>query len=164
VVSGGQTGADRAALDVALAWGLELGGWVPAGRAAEDGRIPDSYPGLRETDEAGTAERTCRNVRDSDATLIVSRGPLSGGSRFTFETARRLDRPVLHVDLDRVPIPEAVRHIASWLDANRAGTLNVAGPRASAEPRIHADVSLVLAAVLGRLDTPRQTRPTGEDP
>jgi len=78
IISGGQTGADRAALDVALERGLEVGGWVPYGRVAEDGRIPDGYPGLVETDSRDPAVRTMRNVRDLDATLIVSHGPLTG--------------------------------------------------------------------------------------
>ncbi len=78
IVAGGQTGADRAALDVALEYGLTVGGWVPHGRLAEDGRIPARYPGLVETDSPDGAERTRWNVRDSDATLIVSRGPLVG--------------------------------------------------------------------------------------
>ena len=83
IVSGGQTGADRAALDIALELGFESGGWVPLGRQAEDGKIPDRYPNLRETDSPLPAVRTELNVRDSDATLIVSHGTLVGGTALT---------------------------------------------------------------------------------
>src|SRR5258706_15582674 len=99
IVSGGQTGADRAALDVALEQGFEIGGWIPKGRRAEDGPIPQSYRGLLETDSADPSVRTALNVRDSDATLIVSHGQLRGGSLLTLDEARRLGRCVLHVDL-----------------------------------------------------------------
>jgi hypothetical protein len=145
IVSGGQTGVDRAALDFALARGIEIGGWVPAGRLAEDGRIPDRHAGLRETDSPDPAVRTAWNVRDSNATLIVSHGPLAGGSLLTFEEASRLGRPVLHLDLDRMSHDEAAARLRSWLEARRPRVLNVAGPRASQDPRIAAAVQAVLA-------------------
>ena len=94
VWSGGQTGVDRAALDVARDLGLITGGWVPLGRLAEDGAIPERYAGLRETESSDYAERTTRNVEDSDATLILYRSRLSGGTAFTKMEALRLDRPV----------------------------------------------------------------------
>ena|SRR5688572_6575374 len=99
IVSGGQTGADRAALDFALERGIPIGGWVPKGRLAEDGAIPERYAGLVETGSTDPAVRTARNVRDSDATLILSHGPLEGGSLFTWREATRLGRAVLHLDL-----------------------------------------------------------------
>src|SRR5690606_30676655 len=107
VVSGGQTGVDRAALDAALRLGLPCGGWCPAGRWAEDGPIPERYP-LRETESADPAERTARNVRDSDATLILSPRPLRGGTAGTREVAERLGRP-FHVADPFADAPEAVR-------------------------------------------------------
>ena len=87
IVSGGQTGADRAALDFARANGLGIGGWVPRGRLAEDGLIPEDYLGLLEADSTDPAVRTALNVRDSDATLILSHGPLTGGSLLTLQEA-----------------------------------------------------------------------------
>lgn len=148
IVSGGQTGADRAALDFALANGIRIGGWVPRGRFAEDGRIPDRYPDLVETGSADPAVRTARNVRDSDATLILSHGPLDGGSLLTFQEATRASKPVLHLDLDQIDPAAAAAHLRSWLAALRPNTLNVAGPRASRDPRIAAATGVVLAAAL----------------
>jgi hypothetical protein len=148
VVSGGQSGADRAALDVALACGLRLGGWVPKGRLAEDGRIPDRYTGLREAGSADPAVRTRLNVRDSDATLIMSHGALFGGSRLTYREAVRIGRPVLHVDLDAISRDQAVAAVRAWLDRVRPGVLNVAGPRASNDPAVGDEVERVLGTVL----------------
>jgi hypothetical protein len=146
LVSGAQTGADRAALDFAMANGIAIGGWVPRGRLAEDGRIPDRYPGLREADSAEPAVRTALNVRDSDATLILSHGPLKGGSLLTLREASRIGRPVLHLDLDRISPEQAGAQLRGWLEARRPGILNVAGPRASSDPRIGAATQAVLAA------------------
>jgi hypothetical protein len=148
IVSGGQTGADRAALDFALANGIRIGGWVPKGRLAEDGRIPDRYPGLVESESADPAVRTARNVRDSDATLILSHGPLDGGSLLTLQEATRAGKPVLHLDLDDTPPAPAAARLRSWLAALCPNTLNVAGPRASRDPRISAATGLVLAGAL----------------
>jgi hypothetical protein len=152
IVSGGQTGADRAALDVALAWGLECGGWVPSGRLAEDGRIPAHYPNLRETSSRDAAVRTRRNVRDADGTLIISHRPLGGGSLLTLQTAERLGRPVLHIDLARVAVHDAVRRTARWISDRGIRRLNVAGPRASGDPGIHDATLLVLGGALAMLE------------
>ena len=148
IVSGGQTGADRAALDVALERGLPIGGWIPKGRLAEDGSIPDRYTGLREAESPEPAVRTVRNVRDSDATLIVSHGPLSGGSLLTFQEAIHLGRPVLHLDLAALAHAEAVAKLQEWLHAVDPATLNVAGPRASNDPAIGERVAVLLRAAL----------------
>jgi hypothetical protein len=137
IVSGGQTGADRAALDAAIELGIETGGWIPKGRLAEDGRIPHRYKSLVECDSADHAIRTELNVRDSDATLIVSRGPLTGGSLLTFEIAGRYGRPVLHVDPGSKSTDEAVDAVAGWLAGFECRVLNVAGPRASGDPDIY---------------------------
>ena len=146
IVSGGQTGADRAALDFARATGLQTGGWVPRGRVAEDGRIPEHYVGLEETDSDDPAVRTALNVRDSDATLILSHGPLAGGSLLTFQKATRPERPVLHLDLDQVSIVSAAAQLRRWLATVRPRILNVAGPRASEDNRIASDTEAVLRA------------------
>jgi len=150
LVSGGQTGADRAALDVALAHGLRIGGWVPKGRAAEDGRIPARYVGLVETESADPAVRTARNVRDSDATLIVSHGPLAGGSLLTLDEATRTSKPHLHLDLDRLSLTSASERLADWIAEVRPRVLNVAGPRASEDPRIASDTTALLEAAMLR--------------
>jgi len=149
VVSGGQTGVDRAALDVAIELGLPTGGWVPKGRLAEDGVIAERYTNLREADSADPAVRTVMNVRDSDATLILSHGPVSGGSRLTLVEATRLGRPALHIDLVGRTDDEAVAGIRAWLGDVRPGILNVAGPRASGDPAIGDRATAVLRAVLG---------------
>lgn len=144
IVSGGQTGVDRAALDVALDLDIPCGGWVPRGRRAEDGRIAAHYP-VRETIEAAYAVRTRRNVRDSDGTLILTRGRPTGGTALTIAAAAKLGRPCRVVDLDRTPQPAAVR---TWLRSVPIRTLNVAGPRESTSPGIYAAAVSFLRAVL----------------
>ncbi|MCG6943212.1 MAG: putative molybdenum carrier protein [Thiohalocapsa sp.] len=139
LVSGGQTGVDRAALDAALAQGIAVGGWCPKGRAAEDGVIPERYP-LHETPSADPAQRTEWNVRDSDATLILHRGALAGGTALTAEAARRRGRPLLQLDLDAAPEPDI---IDAWLRGQGVRVLNVAGPRESEAPGI-GDLALDL--------------------
>jgi len=148
IVSGGQTGVDRAALDFALARGLRVGGWLPRGRLAEDGAVPDRYPGMLETGSEDPAIRTALNVRDSDATLILSHGPLTGGSLLTYQEATRACRPLLHLDLDRLSVGAAAAQLRAWLARVRPATLNVAGPRASEDARIAAATETVLGAAL----------------
>lgn len=148
IVSGGQTGADRAALDVALELGLETGGWVPHGRRAEDGAIPSRYDGLIETESRDYRQRTKLNVRDSDATLIVCFGAPTGGTALTVELARELHRPLLVLDLEGLGQAEAVSLVREWLDDAMPRILNVAGPRLSGEPRIAEAVAGVLRAAL----------------
>jgi hypothetical protein len=143
IVSGGQTGADRAALDWALSRGVPCGGWCPKGRRAEDGAIGPRYP-LTETPSEDYAQRTEWNVRDSDATVIVSLAPsLTGGSRLTRELAAKHGRPCLHLH----PALDAPRLLAAFVRENGVRVLNVAGPRASNEPGVYAYVMRVLEAV-----------------
>jgi hypothetical protein len=143
LVSGGQTGADRAALDWAIAHGVPHGGWCPRGRLAEDGVIPDRYR-LRETPSADYAQRTEWNIRDSDATLIVSiASELTGGSRLTRAIAERLGKPCLHVA--RADVDTAC--VRDFLVRHRVRVLNVAGPRASKEADAHASTYVFLDAV-----------------
>jgi hypothetical protein len=146
VVSGGQTGVDRAALDAALALGLPCGGWCPRGRRAEDGAVPDRYP-LRETPSTAYPERTEWNVRDSDGTLVLHRGRLRGGTALTLRLARRYRRPALAVDMAVPPAATAVRR---WLERERIGRLNVAGPRESEQPGIHDQAAAFLREVFAR--------------
>lgn len=134
IISGGQTGVDRAALDVALDLGLEAGGWAPKGRRAEDGIIPERYP-LRETPSRDYEQRTEWNVRDSDATLVLTTGRPEGGTLATIEAAHRLEKPVFVVDLLK---PHNLASIQFWLDYEKTSVLNVAGPRESKVPGIRA--------------------------
>lgn len=134
VVSGGQTGVDRAALDVARQLGLTSGGWCPAGRLAEDGTVPECYP-LTETPTSDYEERTQWNVRDSDGTLVLTVGRPSGGTAYTIECARDCSRPYFVLDL-RASDAE-LRRVTAWLAANRIRTLNVAGPRESKAPGVY---------------------------
>ena len=151
IVSGGQTGVDRAALDAALGRGIACGGWCPAGRGAEDGPIPARHP-LRETPSADPAQRTAWNVRDSDATLVLARGVPRGGTARAVAEARRLGRPLRLVQLgrgDREMDASEVAATRAWLGESGVETLNVAGPRASEEPGIEEDAARFLAALLG---------------
>ncbi|HXV84754.1 MAG TPA: putative molybdenum carrier protein [Candidatus Binatia bacterium] len=148
IVSGAQTGADRAALDVALALGVESGGWVPKGRLDENGKIPLRYPNLAESDSEDPKVRTELNVRDSDATLILSHGPLSGGSKYTEQKAIELGKPFKHLDLASMSIECALSDARRWLATTQPRTLNVAGPRASNDPEIYAKTEWILKRLL----------------
>jgi hypothetical protein len=137
IISGGQTGVDRAALDAARTSRIESGGYVPNGRSAEDGRVANCYENLVETSSSDPAVRTLLNVVRSDATLIISRGPLRGGSLLTRVAAEAERRPWLHVDLLTMTRRSAARSIRHWLAGIDCETLNVAGPRESEDPEIY---------------------------
>jgi hypothetical protein len=151
IVSGGQTGADRAALDSARSWGVPIGGWVPAGRLAEDGAIPSGFVELKETASHNPEERTAANVRDSDGTLIISYGTLTGGSALTLEVAQKLGKPVLHLDLELLSARAAISAACRWIACSGVECLNVAGPRASEDARVYSATCMILAGVLARL-------------
>lgn len=152
--SGGQTGVDRAALDAAGELGLATGGWIPRGRRAEDDVIPDAYRGLRETESEEYAVRTSWNVRDSDATLIVTRGLPGGGTAYTRDEAIRLGKPWLVLDLSALSADQAVETARTWLDGLGGARLNVAGPRASAAPGIYEEARALLVRLLRQACTP----------
>ena len=133
IISGGQAGVDRAALDAALANNIAHGGWCPRGRTAEDGVIDDRYL-LRETDSADYAVRTRWNVRDSDGTLILKTGHVEGGTALTVQIAGTLNKPVLVIDLD---LPAQAMQLEDWINDNDIKVLNVAGPRESKQPGIY---------------------------
>lgn len=154
VVSGGQMGVDRAALDVALELGLRCGGWCPKGRLAEDGRIPDRYP-LVETSSDEYPQRTEWNVRDSDGTLILYRGVLKGGSALTARLAEGYGRPWLSLDLLAAPDPPAIR---DWIARNQIRVLNVAGPRASESTGLYEQAKALLRALLASQESDRSAR------
>lgn len=132
IISGGQAGVDRGALNAALNLGFECGGWCPSGRRAEDGPIDTRYP-LTESDSPKYDRRTEQNVVDSGATLIITGGRVEGGTRLTLELALQHDRPCMVVDLRQ---PLELGHIINWLTALEISTLNVAGPRESKQPGI----------------------------
>lgn len=149
IVSGGQTGVDRAALDVARRLGIPHGGWCPRGRWAEDGIIPERYQ-LQETPSPACEERTEWNVRDSDATVIFSISTeLTGGSAYTRWVAQKLGKPCLHLARASYPVEEAARRLREFLRNTRVRVLNVAGPRASTEPEAAEYAACVLEQVFG---------------
>lgn len=133
IVSGGQTGVDRAALDIAIELGIPHGGWCPQGRRAEDGKIAARYT-LRETANTDYVTRTKLNVRDTDGTLILNSGKLEGGTAATAQFAQELNRPCLIVDLHAAPRPEVVME---WLKNHKIKKLNIAGPRESKRPGVY---------------------------
>jgi hypothetical protein len=134
--SGGQTGADRAALDAAIELGIPYCGWCPKGRlAAEDGPIPAKYA-LQETRTGDYPERTRLNVEDSDGTVIFSARPLSGGTRVTAEICQELGKPLLVVE-PADPVDREAARLRAFVQSHRIRVLNVAGPRASTDPGIY---------------------------
>jgi len=144
IVSGGQTGVDRAALDAAMEQGIACGGWCPAGRHADDGRIPDRYP-LQETVDMDHTVRTENNVRDSDGTLMFYRGSLQGGTAYAVLMARHLKRPVMAVDLDE---PVSVNAIARWIHDNRIRVLHIGGQREGSSPGIYRTAHRLIEEIL----------------
>ncbi len=153
IVSGGQTGVDRGALDAALAAGVPCGGWCPAGRRAEDGRIPERYP-LRELPGGDYRDRTLRNVLDSDATVILYFGVQEGGTALTARYCREHARPCLEIDGERIPPERAARKLAAFVRERGIRTLNVAGPRASKAPGAREYARSTLAALIEALQSP----------
>lgn len=146
IVSGGQTGVDRAALDTALKLGIAHGGWIPRGRRTESGILPAKYR-LQETQSSSYSERTEKNVIDSDGTLIISRGPMSGGSEYTRQMAVKHNRPWFHIDLSRTAAFHAATAIRDWIMEKGLEVLNVAGPRASEDPTIYEYTLNILESV-----------------
>jgi hypothetical protein len=153
LVTGGQTGADRAAFDVALEFGLAYGGWVPRGREDELGAIPARFLGLRETESSDVAERSRRNVRDSDALLVVSHGPVRGGTRVALQEAKHRGKPTLDLDLCDTPPSAAALALERWVAAQTPDggsmRLNVSGARSSQDGAIYGATYRLLVAGLG---------------
>ena len=150
IVSGGQTGVDRGALDAALAADFECGGWIPGDRMAEDGVIPERYP-LVALPNGNYQQRTRLNVVDSDGTAILYDGNVSGGTRLTRDLCDLLNRPCILISARETPDPIAVaKTVLKFIDDNNIETLNVAGPRASGWPAAHAFALQVIAGVIAR--------------
>lgn len=154
IISGGQTGVDRAALDAALLLGSECGGWCPTGRLDENGRIPEQYP-LRELPDGGFSERTAQNVIDSDGTIIIHNGTLRGG---TAETARVCDgkrKPFVLLDASITTPVLAADEIGKFVQTHRINVLNFAGPRASEWPDGYAFVHTTVTTFLKEISAPK---------
>ena len=147
VVSGGQTGADQAALDVAIELGIPHGGWVPKGRKTERGALPAKYR-LKEMPTGSYPKRTEQNVIDSEGTLIISHGALKEGSEYTRRMAVKHGKPWIHVDANKQSIEAAVEMIRTWISGKDIERLNVAGPPASKDPKIYTATKRILKAVL----------------
>ncbi len=137
IISGAQTGVDRAALDSALQHGVDCGGWCPEGRLAEDGRIPPAYP-VTELPGGGYPERTRKNVQDSDGTVIVYFGELSGGTEKTLRYCLDEGKPYLLLDAREIDSRRAAARIFEFFRGHDGGRLNFAGPRASGAPGAYA--------------------------
>jgi hypothetical protein len=152
IVSGGQTGADRAGLDAAIACGILHGGWCPKGRKAEDGPIPEHYQ-LKETAGASYLARTERNVKQSDGTVIFTMGELTGGSLRTADFARRHGKPWIHLDLSQLDSQQATAALASFVAQYEVRVLNVAGSRGSSNPTL---ADKVYQVVVGCICQPRK--------
>ena len=143
IISGGQTGVDRAALDFALKHNIPCGGWCPKDRLAEDGRIPEKYP-LNETTTSKYNERTEKNISDSDATLILYSNSLDHGTKLTMDLCSDYNKPLLVIDLENSVLTD---RLINWIQNQQINILNIAGPRESNSPGIY-DKSLKLLELI----------------
>ena len=147
IISGGQTGVDRAALDSAIRLGIDHGGWIPKGRLTEDGPLPPNY-NMTEMPTDSYSERTEKNVTESDGTLIISQGTPTGGTDYTRKMALKHGKQLLHIDLAlHGNLHNAASLVSSWLEMNKIETLNVAGPRASKDPTIYMKALSILSRI-----------------
>jgi len=161
IVSGGQTGADRAALDFACFNRIPHGGWCPQGRIAVDGQLSFKYQ-LRETESSGYRQRTKRNIQDSDATVIFNTGALDGGTLQTQVLAEKMCKPHLLLQLDEQNLDLTALDLVHWLDQGKFSVLNVAGPREEKRPGIYRQVRQVLDVCLNGAGTRSKVSTLGE--
>jgi hypothetical protein len=158
IVSGGETGVDRGALDAALAAGFDCGGWAPGDRSAEDGIIPERYP-LILLPEGSYRQRTRLNVVDSDGTAIFYNELLTGGTRLTRNLCALLSRPYILIDVRETPEPgTAAAAVSRFIERSRIEVLNVAGPRLSGWPAGYAFSLAVVGEVIGSSARPDAAR------
>lgn len=151
IFSGGQTGVDRAALDAALQAGVPCGGWCPEGRLAEDGAIPQKYP-LTELKGGGYADRTRKNIIDSDATVIIYFGDITGGTELTRQVCVSMAKPLLLIDGTKIDVDTASRMISDFVTLNDINILNIAGPRASKDDRAYNDTFNIMYEFLNNYE------------
>jgi hypothetical protein len=133
IISGGQTGVDRAALDFALKYNIPCGGWCPKGRLAEDGRIPEKYP-LNETTTTNCNERTEKNISDSDGTLIIHSNRIDYGTKLTMDLCSEYNKPLLVIDLNNDVL---INRLINWIQIHHINIINIAGPRENNSPGIY---------------------------
>ncbi len=152
IISGGQTGVDRGALDGALVKGVECGGWCPEGRLAEDGKLATKYP-LKELPKSGYRARTRKNVEDSDATVIIYFGYIypRGGTELTLNTCIKKGRPYLLIDGDEFSTVRAAERLVKFIKDYDVRRLNFAGPRGSVVPKSHEYTKEVVERTIGLL-------------
>ena len=150
IISGGQTGIDRGALDACLDLKFPAGGWCPKNRRAEDGEIHEKYP-LRETHSEKYDERTRLNVKDADDTLIIARQPLAGGTLLTLQVARELSKPFLVVHPESSENGDVINTILEWLNNNTISVLNIAGPRQSEWQQAHETSYRITANLIHKI-------------
>lgn len=143
IISGGQTGAARAALDAAIRLGIPYGGWIPKGRLTEDGFLPEKYQ-LKEMPTSSLAKRTQQNILDSDGTLILTHGDPVDGSEIAIKEAHKRQHPCLHIDLGATSAFQAALAVADWIYENQIEVLNVTGSRASINPDIYQNTLHIL--------------------
>jgi len=143
IISGGQTGADRAALDVAIKYGIPHGGWIQKGRKTQSGVLQPKYQ-LKEMSTASFKDRIEQNVIDSHGSVIISHGTLTGGADYCFKMAQKYDRPCFHIDLNTLSQFTAASRLNTWIKENGIEVLNVNGSRSSEDPNIYKDTMDIL--------------------
>ncbi|MCP3873235.1 MAG: hypothetical protein GY699_08800 [Desulfobacteraceae bacterium] len=146
IISGGQTGADIAGIDAAISCNIPYGGWLPKGRKAENGIVPEKYTDFQVMTRGGYPKRTEQNIIDSDGTIIFTYGKLAGGSSLTKKFAVKNNRPWLHIDLDAEENP--VTKIKNWIVDWDIKIVNIAGKSASKAPTIYNQVKAIIEQVL----------------
>ena len=147
IISGGQVGADQGALDAAIKYNFPHGGWIQKGRKTQMGTLPDKYK-LKEMSVSGYKERIEQNVIDSDGTVIISHGNLSGGADYSQKMTEKHNRPKLHIDLNEIPAFLAASKINTWIIENDIELLNVAGSRASEDSNIYRDTFYIVEGTI----------------
>ena len=147
IISGGQTGVDQAALDAAIAHGMQYGGWLPAGRRTENGPLSARYT-MQVLTTGGYPDRTRKNILDSDGTLIITKGPLTGGSALTARIANNRAKPLLHIDLTLLDNTRCKVILNEWLRNHQPESLNIAGPRASSDATIYDNAFALVSELL----------------